>query len=71
MGSDREDGPTVDQDGSGARSVHARDDVEKRRLARAVGPDEGHHLARLDAKRDAVEGHHSTEADAELAYFEK
>jgi hypothetical protein len=71
MSSDREDRATVDQDGAGARPVHARDDVEKRRLAGAIWPDERHDLARLDVKRDAVESNHSTEADAEVAYFEK
>src|SRR6185503_16272088 len=43
------------------RPQHARDDVEQRRLPRAVGPDETEHLAAPRVQRDAVEGADATE----------
>ena len=42
------------------------DDVEQRRLARAVGADHAEHLARLDVQRDAVERGDPAEAHRQL-----
>jgi hypothetical protein len=61
----------VDQNATGARPVHACDDVEKRGFARPVGPDEGHDLARVDGEGDAIQRNDPPEADAELAYVEQ
>ena len=68
---DREHRLTVDENGAVARPVHARDDVEQGRLAGAVGTDKCDHLPRLDFERNAIQGHHPTEADAQVANFEK
>ena len=41
--------------GAGARVQDAREDLDGGRLARAVGADEGHALAALDAEADVVD----------------
>ena len=40
----------------GLHGKHPRDGLERRGLARAVGPDEGHQLAPADLQRDALHG---------------
>ena len=48
------------------RRVEAGDDVERRRLAGAVRPDQARDLPRLDVERDAVEGDDAPEAQGDL-----
>ena len=45
----------VEQDPPGRRAEQPGDRAEQRRLAGAVGSDEGDELARADVERDAVE----------------
>ena len=45
----------VEDDAAGVRLVEARDDVERRRLAGAVRPDQPGDLALVDRERDVVE----------------
>ena len=44
-----------DPGAAAVRAAVALDDLDGRRLARAVGPEQGHELARRDGQRDAVE----------------
>jgi hypothetical protein len=57
----------VEEDLARLRAVEARDAVEERCLARAVGPDDAEDGALGDVEGDAVEGYDASEADAELA----
>ena len=49
---------------AGVGADEAADDVEQRRLARAVGADDADDLARRDRQRDVVEGGQPAEANA-------
>ena len=49
--------------GSSVRRELARDDFQKRRLARPVATDDRHALARIDLKRDLVQQRKMTERD--------
>ena len=51
--------------------VQARDDVERRRLAGAVRPDQARDLAFLDVERHAVEGDDAAEAQGDVPYLEE
>ena len=57
----------VEEDGSVAASVHAGDRAQQRRLAGAVGPDEGDDLAALDVEVDAVQHLHAAVRDVDVA----
>ena len=50
--------------------IEAGDAVEERRLARAVGADEGEHLASLDVEADAVHCQKAAEALAQVGQLE-
>jgi hypothetical protein len=52
---------------SGIDREAAGDLVDERRLAGAVGADEGVHFARGDVEGDAVDGHHAAEALTEVS----
>ena len=56
----------VVEDRAGIRLVESRDDVEGRRLARAVGPDQAEDLTLGDVERDVVEGDDAPEAASEV-----
>ncbi len=62
---------SVEQHVPGVRLVETRDDVERRRLAGAVRPDEARDVALLDVERDAVEGDDSAEAQGDVPYLEE
>ena len=66
-----EHGVAVEERRAAAGPVDAGDDVEERRLAGAVGTDQRDDLALVDVERDAVECHHTTEPDAEVAHLEQ
>src|ERR1700761_4548125 len=51
---------------SGGRRVDAADQVEDRRLAGAVGTDDGEHLARLHVEAYRIHGADPAEADGDL-----
>ena len=51
---------------AGLRPGEAADDVEQRCLARAVGADDAHNLARIDGGGDPVQGGQATEPDGDL-----
>ena len=53
------------------RLVDAADDVEHRRLAGTVRPDQAADLALVDREGQAVERHDATEADRDLLYVEQ
>ena len=53
------------------RREAARDDVEQRGLARAVGADQAHHLAAADREGDAVERGEAAEVAAEAGDLEQ
>ena len=53
-----------------ARAHEAEQDAQRRRLARAVGTEKARHHARLDARRDALDGGHRAEALGEPREFE-
>src|SRR5437588_2334148 len=57
--------------GPGVRRDDARNAVEKRCLARTVGPDQTGDAMRLDPKIDAAKRMNSVEAARQLAHFEK
>ena len=61
----------ADFDGPGRGLVEAADKVEDRRLAGAVGPDEGAHLAALQADGQLVHGQQAAEALGQVGYFEQ
>ena len=48
------------------RRVEPPQAVEERGLARPVGPDQSHDLARVHGEGDAVEGHDTAEAHREV-----
>ena len=56
----------VELERAAVRRVEARDDVERRRLAGAVRPDQAGDLPLLDVERDAVEGDDAPEAERDL-----
>ena len=56
LGRQAVDAPAVEPDFAGARRRQARDRAQRRRLARAVGADQGHDVARADLDRHALEG---------------
>src|SRR4029079_17828658 len=57
----------VEGERAGVRSDEPADDVEERRLAGAVGPDDAHHGAGRNVERDALERDQSAEADSYIA----
>src|SRR5262249_17428178 len=61
----------LEADAAGLRHGVAGDRVEERRLAGAVGADEGDDLAGRDAERDAIDGGQSAEADRDLGDLEE
>jgi hypothetical protein len=60
--------PAVERHGATARLVHARQRVEQRALAGAVGTDHREQLAAGDVEADAGERGHRTEAQGEIAH---
>ncbi len=50
---------------AGVGRLHARDDVEERRLPRAVGPDDGVHAPAFEGDVDVVDRHQAAEAPGE------
>src|SRR5439155_14110590 len=58
----------VEGDFAGVRLVEARDDVERRRLARAVRADEPRYLPLLHLERDAVEGDDAAKTERYVVY---
>ena len=66
-----EDRRAVEQHLAGVRPVEARDDVEGRRLAGAVRPDEARDVSLLDLERHAVERDDSAEAQGDVPYLEE
>jgi len=52
----------AEEDVALARRKHPGDAVEEGCLARAVGTDEGEHLAPFDLEADVVDGHQAEEA---------
>ena len=55
MCADAEEVASVEEDLAAVRLVEPRDDVEERRLAGAVGPDQAADLAQLEVEGDSVE----------------
>ena len=53
--------PAHQADGAGIGTQHARHQVERRRLARAVGPEQAHDLALSDVKAEIVDGDQAAE----------
>ena len=66
-----EDRGAVEQHLAGVRLVEPRDDVERRRLAGAVRPDQPRDVPFLDVERDAVESDDSAEAQGDVPYLEE
>ena len=66
-----EDRRAVEQHLAGVRPVQARDDVEGRRLAGAVRPDQAGDVPFLDLERHAVERDDSAEAQGDVPYLEE
>ena len=60
----------LEVDPAAGRLVDPRHDVEERRLAGAVGPDQAADLAPLDGEGELVEGHDAAEADAHVTHVE-
>jgi len=58
-------------DCAAVRLVQPRDDVERRRLARAVRPDQPCDLALFDAQRELVEREDAAEAPADVVDLEQ
>ena len=58
--------PAVDLDAAARDGQQPADRVHQCRLARAVGPDEGDHLAAFDGQADLVEGRRRTIADHDV-----
>ncbi len=54
-------GPAVDEDLAFLRLLHARDAVEQRRLAAAVGADDAEDLASVHVERDVVDSPQAAE----------
>ena len=52
---------------AGGRRVDAADQVEHRRLARSVRPDQREHLAALHIEADAIDRENAAEANAQVA----
>src|ERR1700693_5833019 len=46
----------LEEEGSAGWLMHAREDLDERRLAGAVVAEQAHHLARVDAHRDVLQG---------------
>ena len=66
-----EDRRAVEQHLAGVRPVEPRDDVEGRRLAGAVRPDQAGDVSFLDVERHAVERDDSAEAQGDVPYLEE
>ena len=62
VGPDPFDALAAPADVADLRDVHLADGVEDRRLAGAVGPDDGEQLAVGDGERHVVDRHHAAEA---------
>src|SRR3546814_10837885 len=56
----------ADQDAAAGRHLQAGDHAQRRRLAAAARPQQGHELAGLDREGDAVDGDHRAERLAHL-----
>ncbi len=67
--------PAIDLPGEAHVAIRrledAGDDVEDRRLARAVRPDQPEDLAAIDVKVDGVEGSHAAEAHRQPGEIEQ
>ena len=61
----------LEEDGSPAQRLLPRDRLEQGRLSRAVGPDEGAHLARLGLEAHLVHRGEAPEPDAGAGDFEQ
>ena len=61
----------LEADGPRAQRFLPRDRLEEARLARAVGPDEGAHLARLGLEAHLVHRGKAAELDARAGDFEQ
>jgi hypothetical protein len=59
------------RDGAGCRRFEADEGADERGFARAVRPDDGHDLARLDGEIHILQDHEVTLADAKAAGGEK
>src|SRR5207237_9498069 len=67
VGAERRHLGAFEQDPPGLGSVEARDAVEARRLAGAVGPEEAHDLELLDLEADVEKGLQAAESNRQLA----
>src|SRR5262249_59857917 len=65
------DVPAEERDRAGVGRELTRDEVEERRLARAVGPDDQTALARLDGEVDGVRHTEAAERLLELLHGER
>ena len=61
----------VELDLAGIRRVEPRDDVEHRRLARAVRADQARHDAPVDVEGDAVQSHDAAEPQRDVPHREQ
>src|SRR5690606_26787346 len=61
----------VHGDHTGGGLVEPADAIEHRRLARAVGPDDGEDFILLDFEIHAVDGQQTTEAHGEILYLQQ
>ena len=68
---DARDVLALEDDRAARRVVDPADQVEHRRLARAVGPDDREDLALADVEADIVDGADAAEADREVGHLEQ
>jgi hypothetical protein len=61
----------VEVESAGGRLVDPADDIEHRRLARAVGSDQPANLTLVDRERQTVERDDATEAQGDVLYIEQ
>jgi len=64
------DPPPLEEHPAGIRAQPAADQVEERRLAGAVGPDDGVETPTLDPQRDVVDRDHAAEAAGQRVGFQ-